>query len=322
MKFKRKSPSQLQAKLENMNQRKSFDDATEWKLATDKMGNGGAVIRFLPAKGDDDLPFVKIFTHGFKENGQWYIENCPSTIEQPCPCCKANGELWNTIPEAEQKDRNSQHPTKKLVQKRKRGLSYWANIVVIKDEANPDNEGKVFKYRFGSKILDKITAAAQSDKDLGIEGTDVTCVFEGANFALKVKRVSGFPNYDDSKFGNSAELFGGDEGQLERVWNEMHDLNAIVSPDNFKEESALQQRFLQVTGGAGSTGGNTGGGTQRSAADDLAAQASKPATTASSTPSKDEDLDLDDTSASTGGGKSDSVDDELDDLLAELELDD
>lgn len=322
MKFKRKSPSALQAKLETMNQRKSFDDASEWKLATDKVGNGAAVIRFLPAKGEDDLPFVKIHTHGFKENGQWYIENCPSTLELPCPCCKANGELWNTIPEAEQKDRNSQHPTKKLVQKRKRGLSYWANIVVIKDEANPDNENKVFKYRFGAKILDKITAAAQSDKDLGIEGTDVTCVFEGANFALKVKRVSGFPNYDDSKFGNSAELYGGDEGQLERVWNEMHDLNEIVSPSNFKEESALQARFLQVTAGQTAGGGAAAGGTPRSAADDLAAQASKPATK-SAPASKTDDLGLDDTPAASGqSGASDSVDDELDSLLAELELDD
>lgn len=302
--FKRKSPAKLQEKLEKMTSKKSFDNSDEWKLSTDKLGNGSAVIRFLPAKSEDDLPFVKIFTHGFKENGNWFIENCPSTIEQACPCCKANGELWNT------EDEDNQN----IARKRKRTLSYWANVVVLKDESAPENEGKVFKYRFGKKILDKITQAAQSDEDLGVPGLDVTCVFEGANFSLKAKKVSGFPNYDDSKFGPSAELYGGDEERLKEVWESMHDLNAIIAPSAFKSESELQKRFLQVTGAAQP---------KASAAQNLEAQINTSAPSqANAASSKQRSTASDETKLDTTSSVSDSIDDELDSLLADLELDD
>ncbi|AGN30055.2 single-stranded DNA binding protein [Vibrio phage nt-1] len=303
--FKRKSPAQLQEKLEKLDSKKSFDKADEWKLSTDKLGNGSAVIRFLPSKGEDDLPFVKIFTHGFKENGNWFIENCPSTIDLPCPCCAANGELWKTENEDNQN----------IARKRKRTLSYWANIIVLKDDAAPENEGKVFKYRFGKKILDKITQAAQADEDLGLPGMDVTCVFDGANFSLKAKKVSGFPNYDDSKFGPSTELYGGDEDKLKEVWESMHDLNAIIAPSAFKSEGDLQKRFLQVTGAAQP---------KASAAQNLEAQlnTSAPAqANAAKTVTKSE-ASIETQAPASTEAVTDSVDDELDALLADLELDD
>lgn len=299
--FKRKSPAKLQEKLEQMTTKKSYDNADEWKLSTDKLGNGSAVIRFLPAKGEDDLPFVKIFTHGFKENGNWFIEACPSTIDLPCPCCAANGELWKTENEDNQN----------IARKRKRTLSYWANIVVLKDEANPDNEGKVFKYRFGKKILDKITQAAQADEDLGVAGMDVTCVFEGAPFSLKAKKVSGFPNYDDSKFGASSELYNGDETKLGEVWEAMHDLSAIIAPSAFKSEADLKKRFLQVTGAQESKG---------SASQNLQAQLNTSAPSNANAEAKETKS----TSGSidTSTDVVDSSDAELDELLAGLELDD
>ncbi|AUR85768.1 single-stranded DNA-binding protein [Vibrio phage 1.081.O._10N.286.52.C2] len=303
--FKRKSPAMLQEKLEKMTQKKSFDKSDEWKLSTDKLGNGSAVIRFLPAKSDDDLPFVKIFTHGFKENGNWFIDNCPSTIDLPCPVCAANGELWQT------EDEDNQN----IARKRKRTLSYWANIVVIKDEAAPDNEGKVFKYRFGKKILDKVTQAAQADDDLGVPGMDVTCVFDGANFSLKAKKVSGFPNYDDSKFGPSTELYGGDEAKLGAVWEEMHDLNAIVAPSAFKSEADLQTRFLQVTGAAKPKATAA----QNLEAELSASKAPENANAAKPKPQAKPAAAPIETDTSDVG---DSVDSELDELLAGLELDD
>lgn len=239
--FKRRSPTDLANKLQDMTNRQDFSDAAEWKLSTDKLGNGSAVIRFLPPKEEDGVPFVKIYAHGFKEKGKWFIENCPTTIgEQACPVCSANSELWNSGIES----------NKDLARQRKRKLSYWANIVVIKDEAKPDNEGKVFKYRFGSKILEKIAAASESDPDLGTEGFDPTCVFEGANFLLKAKRVSNFPNYDDSKFGKQSELFDGDEDKLGAVYDELHDLSAIVAPKEFKTETELKAKLAQVLGAA------------------------------------------------------------------------
>lgn len=242
--FKRRSnPAALTEQLNQLAGKKDFNDASEWKLSTDKLGNGSAVIRFLPAKGDDDTPFVKIFTHGFKHNGRWFVENCRTTIGQKCPVCEANSELWNSGIEENQK----------IVRDRKRKLSYWANIVVLKDESAPDNVGKVFKYRFGQKIMDKIIAAATPNEDLGTNGMDVTCVFEGANFLLKGKKVSGFPNYDDSTFGPQSELFGGDEAQLERVWNEMHDLKAIIGPSEFKSEDDIQKKYEQVVGTSSKT---------------------------------------------------------------------
>ncbi|CAM0038078.1 single strand DNA binding protein [Vibrio phage F86] len=304
--FKRKSPAKLQEKLEQMSAKKSFDNADEWKLSTDKLGNGSAVIRFLPAKTDEDLPFVKIFTHGFKENGNWFIEACPSTIDQPCPVCAANGDLWKTENEDNQN----------IARKRKRTLSYWANIVVIKDDKNPDNVGKVFKYRFGKKILDKITQAAQPDEDLGLAGMDVTCVFDGANFSLKSKKVSGFPNYDDSKFGAASELYDGDEAKLGEVWEAMHDLNKIIAPSAFKSEGDLQKRFLQVTGAAAP---------KASAAQNLEAQLNTSAPTQQNAPAKKAaptaDLSEAKEAAPVADTVTDSVDDELDALLADLELD-
>ena len=217
--FKRRSPADLTAKLTELTGSKDFSDANEWKLTTDKSSNGSAVIRFLPAQGDEDTPYVKIFNHGFQVKGKWMVENCPTTLSDDCPICKANGELWNSGVDDD----------KEIARKRKRKLSYWANIVVIKDEAKPDNQGKVFKYRFGQKIMDKIVAASAADEDLGTAGMDVTCVFDGANFSLKSKKVSGFANYDDSKFGPAKELFAGDEDKLADAWEKMHDLKAAIN---------------------------------------------------------------------------------------------
>lgn len=241
--FQRRDPSKLQQQLEQMTSNGSFNqnDGSEWSLTVDKNGNGTARIRFLPARDDNSAPFVKIYNHGFKHNGRWYIENCPTTIQgNECPVCKANGELWNSGIESD----------KEVARGRKRKLSYWSNVLVISDPGNPDNNGKVFKYRFGQKIMDKIQAMIAVDVDMGETPVDVTCVFDGADFVLKSKKVSGFANYDESKFLAKTEIAGIDTQAVQtKLMEGMHDLNKIIAPAEFKSTEDLTKKFLQVTGG-------------------------------------------------------------------------
>jgi len=249
MAFKRKNVADLQQQLSALNKTANADygpDIAEWKPTVDTQGNATAVIRFLDAteKTGHTIPFIKIYNHGFKEGNRWFIENCPTTpgIGHTCPVCAANGELWATEIDA----------NKNLARDRKRKLSYWSNIYVVKDSKNPSSEGKVFKYRFGQKIMDKIDTKANPNVDLGLQPEDVTCAFEGSNFVLVQKRVPGqfpgqfFPNYDDSMFQSKSELLGGDEAKLEELEKELHDLSKIVAPSEFKSETELQAKLDQV----------------------------------------------------------------------------
>lgn len=241
--FTRRNPSQLQAQLEQMTSNGSFNqaDASEWSLTTDKAGNGQALIRFLPAKDDNSTPFVKIYNHGFKVGARWFIENCPTTNQGcECPVCKANSELWNSGIESD----------KDVARNRKRKLSYWCNVLVIKDPSNPENDGQVRKYRFGQKIMDKIQAMINVDVDMGEKPVDVTCVFEGCNFILKTKKVSNFANYDESKFQAQTEIDGINTPTFQTFLMEgMNTLADIVSADKFKTTEELQTKLNQVVGG-------------------------------------------------------------------------
>ncbi|QPB12364.1 putative single-stranded DNA binding protein [Providencia phage PSTCR6] len=244
--FKRKSPSQLQEQLASLKGGFESSDQNEWKLKTDASGSGTAVIRFLPAKNDDSPDFVKITNHGFKHQGKWYINNCPSTFGDfdSCPVCQylSANDSYNTNEEEY-----------KLL---KRKHSYWANILVIKDPAAPENEGKVFKYRFGQKIMDKIIAEAEVDVDLGEEPVNVFCPFEGKNFTLKVKKVGGFTNYDDCKFGSKSAIKNiEDEAYQKELSEQAVDLSKIIAKDQFKSFDELETKFKQVYGVA-SMGGS------------------------------------------------------------------
>jgi len=244
--FKKKSKTESTAFLAKLDaiagKKNNFEaDPNEWTVTKDPAGNGSAMFRFLPAKdeGDEDVPFVKIYNHGYKHNGQWYIENCPTTINEKCPQCEANSELWQSGLES----------NKKLASDRKRKLSYWANIIILQDKANPETEGKVFKFRFGDKIMKKIVAMGNPEFD-GEKPIDVTDVFEGANFMLKVEKISGQANYDKSKFGSVSELYDGDEEKLKAVFNSMHALKPIASTDKFKSYKDLEAKVKKVLGGS------------------------------------------------------------------------
>jgi hypothetical protein len=241
--FKRKNPAALASQLASLSGSKGFnsEDKGEWKLKLDNAGNGQAVIRFLPGKGDEGVPFAVLVNHGFKKGGKWYIENCTSTHGDydSCPVCQylSKNDSYNT--------NNEEY---KLL---KRKTSYYANILVVKDPAAPENEGKVFKYRFGKKIWDKINAMVAVDIEMGETPIDVTCAFEGANFVLKVKKVSGFSNYDESKFLGQSEIPNiEDEAYQAQLQEQMVDLSTLTAKDQFKSFEDNQKKFLQVMGTA------------------------------------------------------------------------
>jgi hypothetical protein len=224
-------------------------DTTYWTPTLDKAGNGSAVIRLLPvspqdlALDEDAVPYIKMFRHGFKgPNGGWYIEDSLTTIGKSDPVSDANTKLWN----------KGGDDNKNIARTRKRKLNYVANIEVISDPAMPENEGKVFKYRFGKKIFDKIMAAKDGDPEAEIAGFDVFDFWDGANFRLKVKTIlvdnKKMPNYDDSVFLPPKPHHGGDEKKLNIIWLQQYSLKELHDPKNFKTYEELQERLNKVIG--------------------------------------------------------------------------
>ena len=238
--FKRKSRSNLDdlsKKIQETSEKKSYKDDRFWRPELDKASNGYAVIRFLPAPPNEELPWAKLYSHGFQGKGGWFIENSRTTLGEKDPVSEMNSELWNSGIEAD----------KDIARARKRKLQYISNILVISDPANPQNEGKIFLYRFGKKIFDKIQEAMEPEF-ADEEKVNPFDFWGGANFKLKVRKISGFINYDKSEFDSSSELFDGDDVQLEELWKKQYSLTAFSDPSNFKSYDELKQRLMEVVG--------------------------------------------------------------------------
>jgi hypothetical protein len=227
-------------KLSDTQQGGRSDDDRFWKPEVDKAGNGYAVIRFLPAPANEDVPFVRIWDHGFQGSGGWYIERSLTTLGKPDPVSEYNTQLWNSGVEA----------NKDLVRKQKRRLSFISNIYVVKDPSHPENEGKVFLYKYGKKIFDKLNEAMnpQFEDEKPINPFDL---WEGANFKLKIRDVEGYRNYDKSEFESANPLLG-DDAALERVWKQEHSLNTFLEASNFKSYDELKAKLNKVLGLDGS----------------------------------------------------------------------
>ncbi len=212
------------------------DDDRFWKPELDKTGNGFAVVRFLPAPEGEDVPWAKMYSHGFQGSGGWYIENSLTTIGQKDPVSEYNRKLWNSGNEAD----------KETVRKQKRKLSYYSNIYVVKDPTNPHNEGKVFLFKYGKKIFDKIMEAMQPEfeDESPINPFDF---WQGANFKLKIVKKDGYWNYDKSEFDRVAPLLDDDDA-LEALWKKQYSLSAITAPDQFKSYEELESRLNTVLG--------------------------------------------------------------------------
>lgn len=240
----------LVQEVEKMNSTGGSDDDRFWKLSVDKTGNGFAVIRFLPPPEGEDLPFVRIYSHGFQGPGGWYIENSLTTLGQKDPVSEHNTQLWN----------NGTDAGKEQARKQKRKLTYVSNIYVVKDPANPENEGKVFLFKYGKKIFDKIMDAAKPEyeDEVAIEAFDF---WKGANFKLKAKNVAGYRNYDSSEFGPQSVLSpdgGADSDEmndlaLEQIWKREYSLQELISPDKFKTYEELKKRLDSVLGNKGNS---------------------------------------------------------------------
>jgi hypothetical protein len=234
----------LKTAVEALNQSPETDAEKSdrmWRPEVDKAGTGNAVIRFLPAAavdGEDALPWVKIFSHGFQGPGGWLIDNCLTTKgnNSKCPVCEHNSQLWNSGIEA----------NKDVARKQKRKLNYVANVYIVSDPKHPENEGQVKMYRFGKKIFDKITEAMnpQFDDETPINPFDL---WKGANFKLKIRKVEGYQNYDKSEFDTPSALLDDDDA-LEKIWQSEYSLNELLDDKEFKSYDVLKQRLDKVLG--------------------------------------------------------------------------
>ena len=216
---------------------KNYTDDRIWKAEVDKSGNGYAVIRFLPPCDGEDVPWARVFNHGFQgPTGQWYIENSLTTIGKKDPVSEYNRTLWNSGIEA----------NKEIARKQKRRLTYFSNIYVVSDPKNPQNEGKVFLYKYGKKIFDKVNDLMnpEFEDETPINPFDF---WEGANFKLKIRKVEGYQNYDKSEFEKPSQLVE-DEAELERIWKTQYKLNEFTDDSNFKAFDELQERLNTVLG--------------------------------------------------------------------------
>ena len=226
--------------------KKSYKDDRLWKPVLDKSGNGYAVIRFLPAVDGEDLPWAKVWNHAFQgPTGQWYIENSLTTISQKDPVSEHNTRLWNTGLESD----------KEIARKQKRKLQYFSNIYVVSDSKHPENDGKVFLYRYGKKIFDKVMEAMQPafEDEKAINPFDF---WEGANFKLKVRKVDGFWNYDKSEFADVSPLLDDDDA-IEEIWKRQYPLAEHTAATNFKSYDELKTRLDTVLSGTVSVGNVT-----------------------------------------------------------------
>ena len=218
----------------------SKEDTRFWQPEVDKAGNGMAIIRFLPGPsvdGDDGLPWVRVFNHGFQGPGGWYIENSLTTLGQKDPVSEYNSTLWNSGIEA----------NKEIARKQKRRLTYMSNILVISDPKHPENEGQIKLYKYGKKIFDKIneTMNPEFPDEKPVNPFDF---WEGANFKLKIRQVEGYRNYDKSEFESPAPLFDGDDDKLEALWKKEYSLKEFLEPKHFKSYDVLKAKLDKVLG--------------------------------------------------------------------------
>ena len=272
---------ELNKVAEPQTQKQSYQDDRFWKPELDKSGNGYAVFRFLPAVKNEDLPCARLWSHAFQGPGGWYIENSLTTLNKKDPVSESNSLLWNSGVDAD----------KEIARKRKRKLSYIANVLIINDAKHPENEGQIKLFKFGKKIFDKITEAMKPEfeDEKPINPFDF---WEGANFKLKIRKVDGYWNYDKSEFDSPSAIKDNDEA-IEEIWNKQYALKPFLAPENFKSYDELKSKLDKVLSGVRNTG------TAEDVAIPPAAQVSKPdvvaETVSAPTPAVEEDEDSDET---------------------------
>ena len=231
----------LQNELEKLNKTDNNSDSDNyWKLSRDKSGVGAAVIRFLPESEGDSTPWITLYEHAFQGPGGWYIEKSLTTLNAKDPVSEYNSELWNSGIDA----------NKDIARKQKRNARYISNILVVKDPANPENEGKVFLFKYGKRIFQKVREAMFPENDPVDQKDPINpfCPWTGANFKLKCRMVDGYPNYDHSEFSSVEALFSGEDAKIEELWKTQHKLSELIDPSQFKSYDDLKARLDRVLG--------------------------------------------------------------------------
>jgi hypothetical protein len=239
LKYGRKnSLTKLAEQFAKGNQVKYQEDKRFWYPDVDKSGNGYAIIRFLPEPKGEDVPFVRVWEHSFQgPTGSWYIEKSLTTLGQNDPVSEYNSKLWNSGREED----------KEIARKQKRKQNFVSNILVIKDPAHPENEGKVFLFRYGKKIYNKLNDVMNPPKEFDDEEPmNPFDPWEGANFKLKIVNVEGYRNYDKSSFDKSAPL--GEDDEIEAVWAKAYSLQEFLDPKTYKSYDELKNRLEKVLG--------------------------------------------------------------------------
>jgi gp32 DNA binding protein like len=242
---KKSSMDKLTKALETLSSGGNSSDNRFWQPEVDKAGNGYAVVRFLDSPqvdGEDGMPWIQIFNHGFQGPGGWLIENCLTSINQKCPVCQHNSALWNSGIEA----------NKDIVRKQKRKLTFISNILVIKDAAHPENEGKVFLYKFGKKIFDKIKEKIEPQFE-DEKAVNPFNFWEGANFKLKIRMVDGYRNYDKAEFDSVSAVADGDDEEIEKIWKNSYSLKEFLKASEFKSYEDLKTKLSHTLGAPSGT---------------------------------------------------------------------
>jgi len=226
----------IKTESEKLSSKQSYDDPRFWEPEVDpKTGNGSAIIRFLPPTESEDVPWTRVFRHSFQgPTGKWYIENCLTTIGQDCPVCEANNKLWNTNIDS----------NKEIVRKRKRQLTYISNIYIVSDPNRRDNEGKIFLFKYGKKIFDKINNLLHPEFDDEVP-TNPFDFWNGCNFRLKIRKVEGYRNYDKSEFDKPSQLLD-DEQELAKIYESLIPLSEFTSAAQFKPYDKLAEQFGKI----------------------------------------------------------------------------
>lgn len=242
--LRRNSASKLLDKIKQGAEKKSSgnqkEDARFWQPTTDTNGNGFAVVRFLPARTEESLPYVKQYNHGFQVNNKWFINLCPTTIGEESPAVLHCNELWNSGLESD----------KKIARERKRKLRYFSNVLVVKDPKNPENEGQVKIYAYGQKIFEKLMAVVNPPEEFGESPRDPFGFFDGCVMKIKIRKKDGYRNYDETTVDAADDLYDGDEDQLEEMLGKLHDIDELNSVDKFKSADVLMKELMRVIGGS------------------------------------------------------------------------
>lgn len=230
----KKNASKMKESLHKLAQepKNSYDDDRFWTLTKDKIGNGLATIRFLPQQDPSDSPIILTFRHAFQKDGRWFIDECPHTIGEKCPICEYSSSIWNT------------NEDEARMYWRTKG--YIANILVVKDPAKPENDGKVFMFKFGKKIYDKImNIVAPEEEDE--EPVNIFDFDAGLDFKLKLGQVAGYNNYDKSSFVfKQTKVGGGKLKEQEAIFNAIHKLDEFVDPERFKTYDQLLKKLTKA----------------------------------------------------------------------------